>query len=349
MTVSRALREGTFVEARLRARIKEAAHRIGYQRDSRISEVMSAIRKSRHPQYRETLAIVWLHRPDESGVLAGAYEEMLSGARSHAEQLGYKIDEFHLGREEMSGRALSRILYARGIRGVMVAPPGAERPFPRVWLDWKNFCAVLIGRSLVNRGLPRVLPDYAYSCRLTLRRLRRLRYRRPGLAVLPAFDLETGHLVRATFQGQHPLGARAAGRLVFDEQESNFGEWVVQARPDVVILHDEGGVSPECLAQLRRARVDCVVLNWNRHQPATAGVNLQWPLIGQNAVDLLLARLRQNRLGLDETAPIVQVPGVWSEGVSLAKPASSEVPANIIPMPARKTATRAARAKAVLA
>lgn len=140
MTVSRALREGTSVDPKLRARIQQTAQEIGYQPDCRISQVMSAIRKSKFPQYRETLAFIWTHkRPARDSSFR---EEVLSGAKLQAEQLGYKLDEFNMNEQAMNGRALSHILDARGIRGALIAPPGHERAYPHIWLDWKKISAV---------------------------------------------------------------------------------------------------------------------------------------------------------------------------------------------------------------
>ena len=62
MTVSRALREGTSVTPELRAKVREAADRLGYQPDSRISQVMRAVRTAESAGYRETLAFIWAGR-----------------------------------------------------------------------------------------------------------------------------------------------------------------------------------------------------------------------------------------------------------------------------------------------
>jgi DNA-binding LacI/PurR family transcriptional regulator len=319
MTVSRALREGTSVDAGLRSRIQQTAREIGYQPDMRISQVMSAIRKSKFPQYRETLALVWTHKnptPDSS-----FNEEILSGARLQAEQLGYKLDEFRLTDQAMSGRALSHILYSRGIRGALIAPPGDERSYPHIWLDWKNISAVLIGRSFVNRGIARVQPDHHFACALAVRRLKRLGYRRIGLVLSRAFDDKTGRLVSSAFAGYHPLGYKESGKLVFIHETPDskaLDKWISQTRPDVVVAHFENGFPRrEQLQGPCGRKVDLVALNWNRRQPSVAGVNLQVPRIGEAAVDLLVLRMQRNIFGLEETAPTVQVPGAWMDGLSI--------------------------------
>ncbi len=94
MTVSRAMREGTSVEPELRARIRETAARLRYHPDSRISFLMSQVRKSRKSDYRETLGFIWTH---ESVKNAKPYfQEGFEAARARAEKLSFKLDEFHV-------------------------------------------------------------------------------------------------------------------------------------------------------------------------------------------------------------------------------------------------------------
>ena len=326
MTVSRALREGTSVGSELRARIQETARQLGYKPDSRISQIMSSIRKSKPDQYRETLALVWTHKRSEKN--GNFFEELRSGAKLQAEQLGYKLDEFHMNDEGLNGRSLSRILHSRGIRGVLIAPPGGERSYPHIWLDWQKFSCVLIGRSFVNTGLARVQSDHYSACLLALRRLKRLRYRRVGLVLSRSFDEQTGHMVRSAFRSFHPMGPKQAEKLTFtsDELDSKaVAKWIEQNQPEVVIANFENRFPrPEQLVSRTGTPIGLVALNWNRHQPNIAGVNLQVPLIGEHAIDLLLSRMRRNMFGLEDTAPTVQVPGSWMDGSSIRSTTSRD-------------------------
>lgn len=350
MTVSRALRDGTSVAPELRERIRATAREIGYQPDTRISQVMSAIRKSRFPQYRETLALIWTHK----GVSRDTsfHEEILSGAKLQAEQLGYKLDEFRLTDQAMSGRALSHILYSRGIRGALIAPPGHERSYPHVWLDWSRISAVLIGRSFVNRGLARVQPDHHFACALAVRRLKRMGYRRIGLVLSKPFDDKTGRLVSSAFAGFHPLGYGEAGKLVFIHERPDsqaLSRWIAQAKPDAVVAHFENNFPRrEQLVGPGGRAIDLVALNWNRRQPSVAGINLQVPRIGEAAVDLLVLRMQRNQFGLDETAPIIHVPGSWMDGPSLRRAQSPDTAAVAAPSPERALARTSRRALALV-
>ena len=213
MTVSRALREGTSVAPELRAKIRETAARLSYQPDSRISRLMSEVRKPRESTYRETLAFIWTHRNVKN---AKSYFQVgFEAARLRAEHLGFKLDEFHVKEESLTGRALSRILHSRGIRGALIAPPGDQRSHPHAWLEWKRFCCVLIGRSMANTGLARVQHDHFSGTVLALRNLRRLHYKRIGLILAHSMDQRSSRLVRSAFLSFHPASLKETEKAYF--------------------------------------------------------------------------------------------------------------------------------------
>jgi DNA-binding LacI/PurR family transcriptional regulator len=324
MTVSRALREGTSVEPELRLKIQNAARQLGYQPDPRLSQVMSAMRKSRGPRYRETLALVWTHRHSDEKHSSSFFEEILAGATRRAEQLGYKLDEIRMVDEGLSSRALSHILHARGIRGVLIAPPSAEENHPPLALDWKKFCCVLIGGSLPTAGLARVQPDRFHACVMAMQRLRGLHYKRIGLVLSQSMDEHTAGQTRSVFLCAHPLGARTAEKLIFTLNPSNsknLAKWLDQSNPEVIISN-----SKDTFLHLEQigSQADFVALSWNKSQPSVAGVNQQRALIGEQAVDLIMNRLERNLIGLDEGAPTVSIPGMWMDSASIRKiPASA--------------------------
>jgi len=327
MTVSRALREGTSVDPEVRQRVREAAQRLGYEPDSRISQVMSAIRRSQAPQYRENLAFIYAHR---NGAASSVLDEEFEGARTRAHQLGYKVDEFHIGDMELNGATLSRILQSRGIRAAIIGPSGVERTHPHIWLDWKQFCCVLVGRTLANIGLSRVEHDHYFGCVLAVRRLKRLRYERIGLVMSHTMDERSARLVRSAFQSFHPLGPKAAQRLVFTSDEYDpkaLQKWVAQNKPHVLLANfEETFPSPEQLAECTPGGTVFAALNWNARRPEIAGINQHRTMIGEQAIDLLLLRLQGNQFGLDPLAPSIKVPGSWIAAPSLPRQKTMPLP-----------------------
>jgi LacI family transcriptional regulator len=321
MTVSRALREGTSVSAELRSKVRDTAQRLGYQPDSRISQVMSAIRKAQTSHYRETLAFVWTHRTTERKKLSSIFDEEFEGARHRAHQLGYTLDIFRMTEESLTGGTLSRVLHSRGIRGALIAPLNFDHLRPHIWMDWKLFACVLLGRSFANRGLPRVQHDHYFSCVLALRRLKRLHYKRIGLVISHSMDERSDRLVRSAFLSFHPLGFIEAEKLIFvaDHYDPKaLRKWIGPIKPEVILANFEHPFPhPDQIRSNAPKQIDLAALNWSEQQPDIAGVDQHRFAIGEQAVDLLLLRLQGHKFGLDMLAPSINLPGTWKEASSI--------------------------------
>ncbi|HSI07662.1 MAG TPA: LacI family DNA-binding transcriptional regulator, partial [Rariglobus sp.] len=164
ITVSRALRGHDTVRAELAARVRKLAKQRGYRADPVVAEVMGGLGRSKGARYRETIAFVWTHERSESSA-----EER--GARATAEALGYRMEVVKPWTQGLAEHDVSRILWSRGIRGVLLAP-NYNRPDPRYELEWAKFATVLMGSSLVNTGLTRVARDYYHDAKLALASLR---------------------------------------------------------------------------------------------------------------------------------------------------------------------------------
>jgi LacI family transcriptional regulator len=323
MTVSRALREGTSVAPELRAKIRECARKLDYQPDSRISQVMRAVRKAQPSSYRETLAFIWTHRLSDREDHSPTSSQEFEGASHRADQLGYRLDVFRMTEEALTGTSLSHFLNSRGIRGVLISPPGFERTHPHLRLDWKHFSCVLLGEIFANSGLPCVMHDYYAGCVLTLGRLKRLAYTRIGLVMSRSMDERSARLIRSAFINFHPLGSKEAEKLIFTDDRYHakaLKKWMAQGKPEVVVAHFEEGFPTSKQIRVHGPEgLSISTLNWNKDQSDIAGIDQHRRVIGEQAVDLLLLRLQGNQLGLDPLAPSIKVPGSWVDGSSLQK------------------------------
>jgi LacI family transcriptional regulator len=321
MTVSRALRDGTSVEPELRARIRETARKLGYQPDSRISQVMRAVRKAQPSSYRETLAFIWTHPLSQRTDRSGFFKEEFEGASRRAQQLGYRLDVFRLSDEMPAGNSLSHILQSRGIRGVLIAPLDFAQAPPVLPLDWNQFSCVLLGSSFPAVDLPRVQHDDYDGCVMTLQHLTQLGHQRIGLIMSRSMDEVSGRLIRSAFTSFHPVGSKEAAKLIFtaDGYEAKaLKKWISQIKPELVVGHfEEAFPTVEQLCRQTSPNLLIVALNWDKNQPDIAGIDQHRALIGEQAVDLLLLRLQGNQVGLDPLAPSIKVPGSWREGASL--------------------------------
>lgn len=182
MTVSLALRRDPSIPAATRRRVTDAAERIGYRPNPLVSALMAGLR-GRHPRGRGAHLIAYV---DSFGTRANAQQRASlqryrRGAAEAAERHGYRLQDFALGPDGLPPSRLERVLRARGIRGIVLAP------FPvtgsALTLDWSHFAAAAIGFSLARPGLHRAVNHQAQTAREAIQRLRQLGYRRIGLAL----------------------------------------------------------------------------------------------------------------------------------------------------------------------
>lgn len=300
ITVSRALRGHDTVRPELAVRVRKLAKQRGYRADPIMAEVMGGLGRTRGTRYRETVAFVWTHERSESDA-----EER--GARAAAEALGYRFESVKPWTQGLGEHDVSRILWSRGIRGVLLAP-NYSRPDPRYELEWPKFAAVLVGSSLVNTGLTRVARDYYHDAKLALARLQTAGFSRIGLALDSSTHERTDRRYAAAFRAH---GGTAARLHLVDttqpeaEKRARYERWLATAKPDAVLMDftrsDEwtGGPLPHARLMLRPGE-------------AGPGVRADFARVGAEAMRMLDGLLRENRLGLLSEPVSVLVPGAWT-------------------------------------
>lgn len=315
MSVSRALRGEPGVKAEVRARIVELAAELGYRPDPAVSRVMADLRRSRRPGYLETIALVQTHL-DEVG-------EIFDGARRQAELLGYRLELFRPHESGLGARGLSRVLHARGVRGVLLAP-NSSRAHPRYWLEWSKFAVVLIGSSLVNQGLHRVQFDHYGAAVLALRKLRHAGYARIGLVINRGLHERAWHRQVAAYQAYVGLPATDRDRLMFfveaEEDRERFDRWLESERPDALLCDIESRHEWVRDSGVARAReIGVAAMNVFTREARVAGVRQHEDAIGREAVNVLATQLGAGQLGLRPLPHTLFVPGTWQAGDSLRR------------------------------
>lgn len=305
VTVSRALQGLASVRPELAKRIQQHAHERGYHADPVLAEVLGGLRRRTGVRYRETIAFVWTHAL--SNPLA---EER--GAKAAAEALGYRVDvikPWTLG----GGKAdISRILWSRGIRGVLLAS-NYSRPDPRYDLDWTRFCTVLLGSSLVNTGLTRVSRNFYHDTTLALDRLRQHGCRRVGLVLESNFHERCGRRCVAALlvhggENEHAHIVKVRN----DTHRKAVMRWCKQTKPDGIVVTDiqiAGWLSGGPMMALLNQPGETV----------QTGVQVDFEQIGAEGMHALDALLRTDRRGLLPNPTSILVPGRWIENGILSE------------------------------
>ena len=331
-TVSMSLANNPRISAATRGRIQAIARRLGYHPNPYVSTLMRIRRQGKPLKEKPVLALVCAQRTADGWRTHPSLtiQQMRDGALERATLRGYRAQEFWLHRDGMSNERFSEMLYARGIRGLLLSPPAEGDPTPV--LHWDYFAAVGLSVPLPNLTLTTVCNDHYFSSLTVARECRQRGYRRPGLV------LRAGHLQR--FQGRWEAGVLMAGKMfpdldlavplyVDDLTDSTvLLRWHKREKPDVIIAPSKD-VVPDIMGQVRRAGwrvpqdIGFAALACPELGTSISGIFQNGRMIGGLALDTLISLVERNERGLPEQATTLMVEGQWNEGKTLRAPASA--------------------------
>ncbi len=312
-TVSRALRRTGSVSAKTREHIQRVAEELGYRPDP----ILSAFTQRRWKKRSATgtpLAFVFSSEKDVFS------SECLKSAKARSAELGYELGVYRLS-EFSSHAQASRVLYHRGVRGIIVAHQRKEET--PVCLEWEHFAVVSCGLRQDRIPSSIVMPNVFNGMRLCAKVVCELGYRRPGVVFMDEGpDDNTAYQMGAYWQeffGQIPFPSKKPFLPIPPLTDAkNFEEWFLQHRPDVILgsnlelfdaLVSRGWRFPE--------EVPYVCFGWNNRRGAVAGVDLHTDLIGASLVDLLDVQIRSGQFGASANRVTHMIEPSWMGGRTL--------------------------------
>jgi LacI family transcriptional regulator, galactose operon repressor len=320
-TVSLALRDHPRIPKSTKQIIREAANGLGYQPDPMLSALCAYRLMKRPPKEQSVIAWLTNYRQRAGWRMSACTRDYFEGASQRSTERGYRLETFWLAEPGMTGPRMSRILWTRGVQGVLLPP---QEQLTTIELAWENLSAVTFGYTLVHPRL-HLVSNHEYRTMGTLfAELGRRDYQRVGLVNLRDHDKRVdnnwlaAYLVeQAQLQPQHQLPP-----LVLDQWNSKtFLSWVKHYRPDAIVTR-----LPEVLRSLRRAGysvpddlgVAYHTLDEKSH--GLSGMKKNSFQLGVMAVDLLIDMLHRNERGIPVRPYLLMVEGSWVEGNTLRKP-----------------------------
>lgn len=318
MTVSKALRNAPGISQSTREKIRKLARSMGYTPNPLVSALMA----SRGPRRggSESGTVIALVRttllPDQ--IEHPNVDQVLQGIRERASETGFLTDDFRLGPLGVDGRALHKVLRARGIRGMILLPLSADATFEGI--PFANYALGSVGSAPIAQKLPNVDGDCFGNMLLAVRRLEGLGYRRPGLVMSAGLEAITdlryhGGFIAAVDSSPN-LTQLPIHFLWHPGTRLTLGEWFNRNNPDVII----SGV--EILPFLEAAGIQIprdtafAVIDRHSQMKQLAGFTTHFKMIGSVAVDLVTSQLYRNEFGLPQYPKRVLVPGAWIDGLS---------------------------------
>jgi DNA-binding LacI/PurR family transcriptional regulator len=330
-TVSLALRDHPSIPPVTRARIRAVAKEFGYQRDPLLDALN--FHRARRTQTRSVNSAFVVHAGTTRLFSGNHYQPLVyAGAKAAAEARGHTLDIFVVGHGHLAPARLNTILNARGISGILLST--FEIDIGQLDLDWAQFCAVKIECLHLTPNLDAVSNDQLQVARLAMRRLRKLGYRRIGLA---------------TAREDQTRLAESFGMGVLVEQASLPESECV---PPLIFSLAEVPMLPKLIPEWMRAHdVEVIISNWNElfdtfatagvrlpddvafasldvppSLPHVAGVVQNHRLVGQRAMEQLAIMSDAYQRGVPESQTITYIPGYWQDGVTApAKPKRSTI------------------------
>lgn len=327
-TVSKALRNDRTIPESTRKRILEIAEQMGYQRDPAISSLMTQLRYIRKKVDLEPVA--WVSNfPERDGwARPMSYRRYFQGAEKRSRELGFELQHFWLGDYGGSGKRLSQVLYARNIRGVLIAP--VSELHDRINLDWEHFSIASFGYSLRYPKCHRATNHQYHTILKCLQRLDQYGYRRIGLMVRNDYDQRVNNSYLAgmsVYQHYIQKKYRVPMLIVPSMHPTVCLPYIDKHKPDAVIhieprivqwLSDAGVDVPDQVAHahLGLLRTDQQIAS--NEMLELAGVDQNSEEIGAAAIDLIAEQIYENRKGIPAYQKIVQIEGSWCDGKSVA-------------------------------
>lgn len=321
-TVSLALRDHPSIPPTTRARIRAVAKEFGYQRDP-LLDALNFHRSRQHKQARSLSSAFVVHAGATRLFSGNHYQPLVyAGAKAAAEARGYTLDIFVVGQGHLAPARLNTILDARGISTILLST--FEIDIEQLDLDWDQFCAVKIECLHLKPDLDAVSNDQLQVARLAMRQLRKLGYRRIGLA---------------TAREDQTRLEESFGMGVLIEQAS-LPE--AECVPPLIFSLAEVPMLPRIIPEWMRAnQVDVIISNWNELLDtfATAGIRLpedvafasldvppslphlsgmvqNHRLVGQRAMEQLAIMADAYQRGVPEAQTITFIPGYWKDGTT---------------------------------
>jgi LacI family transcriptional regulator len=321
-TVSLALRDHPSIPPATRARIRGVAKEFGYQRDP----LLDALNFHRAKQTQQTRSVssAFVVHANTTRLFSGNHYQPLvyAGAKAAAEARGHTLDIFVVGQGHLAPPRLNTILTARGITAVLLST--FEIDIEQLDLDWDQFCAVKIECLHLTPNLDAVSNDQMQVARLAMRRLRKLGYRRIGLAT--AREDQT-RLVESFGMGvlieQASLPeAECVAPLIFGLADVPtlprlVPDWMRENKVDVIISNWNELFDTFATAGVRLPEdVAFASLDIPPSMPHIAGVVQNHRLVGQRAMEQLAIMTDAYQRGVPQAQTVTYIPGYWQDGVT---------------------------------
>lgn len=323
-TVSLVLRNSGRISLKTRRRIQALAKEMGYHEDPMLSALVSYRANRSIPKVQSTVAMIFdFKSQEELDCAAIAYRKFLEGAARKAGEFGYLVQPFFFSGRNRSteGRRLGRILFSRGIKGVILCAFRSETD--AFQLNWDQFSIVQIECQHLGLSLPMVSTDQMMMAREAVRRLWQHVYRRIGIAVGRGEETYLDHAFTVGFHGEaalHPELKMVPPLLLVngytaEQIAPHLRQWVERYKIEAVISNWMSIPDAiEAIPSKVRPDIAIVELGSNPHENCFGGMIQRDLVVGERALEQLAMLLKLNQTGWVDAPNRIMIPSIWVDG-----------------------------------
>lgn len=328
-TVSLALRNSTKLPASTRERIQTLAKSMGYCPDPMLTALNAYRNGVIKPKYQATFGWINNYPVREDLYRVKLFKDYFDGAKQHAEELGYGLEEFWLPEPGMTKRRLDQIFRTRRIEGLLIAPqPHANAELD---LNWSSVSAISMSESLVSPRLHTFAPHQYRSMQIILHNLRELGYQRIGLLLSIEYDNRCDNNWQARFwvdyHAQEP--SRRVPALLHEGNVvdgKTLKSWYQKYRPDVIIAQEQPNIDRVYELGLKIPEELGVTTLGSSRATSFGSVAEQGTAMGAAAIDFLIAMRHRGEKGLPDFPQRIRFEGLWQSGTTLRRVESQPNP-----------------------
>jgi DNA-binding LacI/PurR family transcriptional regulator len=310
-TVSLALRNHPRISPSTREKVQKMAAEVGYRGNVLVNALLTQVRRGRVETSSEVIAL--LLEGDEMYDTPSVVEGTKI-AQQRASRLGMNLQIFFLGKLGEKSVQVDRIMFNRGIRGVIVGPmPLNLKPLV---FDWSHYAWAAVGYSFQQQVMNRVANAHFSGLVTCYERLRKAGCKRIGCVLSRDEDKRARYFWHAASKSAPYIhGGATIPPLMFDEsfKRREFEDWFRRNRLDAVI----GNYPDHAAKWITALRLDACYATLDLHNNVSwSGIRQSWGGIFSAAVDQLAGELTRNEFGLPSSPKVTLIEGVWIENAA---------------------------------
>lgn len=323
-TVSMVLKGDQRISENTQQRVMRAVEKLGYRPDPALSALAAYRHHQRHKQNYDVIGFIDTFEDFAPQGGRTWFADYLSGLRNQCERYGYVFESYSASQGNTTKhRQLTRKLYNRGIRGIVIGP--FKDQTTALDLDWSKFSVVATSVSNESSGLPYAAHDFLRSFALVGKKLLELGYQR--IAFVQPIDIEerldyrwVAAYLRETYRHRENA-ERFLPPWLMDPIEnhhdySKFAQWIDQNQPDVIITsrHTLFAQWFKSIGIRVPEDIGLVGLQVEADQKGFSGIAQNTEFCGQLTIDLLHSMLLRREVGQPSSTYNINVSGEWVPG-----------------------------------